>query len=219
MTGAQESVQEIASKNPPLVTRKEEIEGLVRQREEIRRNRMEILEEATRERVNVQHKINTYQKRADGQKKNYEDAEALATAHEERLKEAMADARVICSKEQADLSKGRSKKKLETMITALEKALRERERQVGGSSEEIHDRMQAAKRAYDENRTLINDLKQCLKVRHAAPWYWPIGRTDDLSTGHATGSRDPDGPMDRFQTPHRCPVPHAFRKASAHSRL
>jgi chromosome segregation ATPase len=166
MAGAQEQVQEIVGRNPPLVARKEEIAGLVQQRDMIRQQRQDVLEEAVADRVKTEHAINQYKGKVDKQKKKAEDAEGLATAHEERLKQAMNDAKLICPKDKADLSKGRSRAKLETMITSLEKALRERERQVGGSSEEIYGRMQAAKNAYDENKLLIDDLRRCVKVCH-----------------------------------------------------
>ena len=167
MNGAQEQVAEHTSKMPPLVARRDEISALVDQREQIRQNRQEVLETAVRERVQAEHNVTQYNIRINKQKKKAEDAEALATAHEEELKKAMQEAKQMCPKERADLSKQRSRKKLELAITSLEKALRDREREVGGSSEEIHAKMVAAKKAYDDNKILIDDLNHCVKVMPA----------------------------------------------------
>ena len=88
----------------------------------------EIMETCVTERLKADHAVGERKKQRDRQEKKYQAATAIVDQLTQRFTEAMEQASAICSKEEVDLSKPKSRKRYEQQITSLEKALRERER-------------------------------------------------------------------------------------------
>jgi chromosome segregation ATPase len=149
----------------PHVERKDDIKRMLIQRDAIRQSQMQVLEIHTATKTEKEFALEQWRKKSDKHKQELERVEAELTSWGDRMQVAMDRAAEICPREEVDTSKARSIKKLEHNINALEKALREKEARLGGSSEEVYKRYIRAKHNYDENVTGIRDLSSCAEVR------------------------------------------------------
>lgn len=147
----------------PFVQRKEEIKALLRQTEDIKRSRQDAMEGLVTVQVNKEHDLKAWKAKKDQHTAVAQRLEAEVAAWGERLQEAMDQADAMCKRTEIEL-KGRSVKRIEAGITSLEKALRERELEFGGSSEEIYKRFVKAKADYEEARQFVKDLRATAEV-------------------------------------------------------
>jgi chromosome segregation ATPase len=171
--GGNEQLAELIARMTPLAHRRTDFEALSNQRDQIRLARNEEITNAARQRVTATAAVTQYKQEITRLQAKVQAAEAAVDTAGEHLQTALDTATAICPRENVVLS-GRRRDKLETMINSLEKALQDRERRVGGSSEAIHNRLVDAKRVYDENKQTVDDLKAVLVVRLLAV-VWLVG--------------------------------------------
>ena len=168
---------DLTARVAPLTQRRADLEALRTQRDQIQIARDEATREAVKERVTANAGVAHYKAEITKLQGRVQAAEAAVDTAGEHLQTAIDTAAAICPRENVVLS-GRKEDKLEGMINSLEKALAERERRVGGSSEAIHTRLVHAKKVYEDNKTTIDDLKMVLRVRIVCPACRTDGKTD-----------------------------------------
>lgn len=117
--------------------------------------------------VSKEHEVDAWKKKKAQHMEKARELEATVTSWGERLQAAMDQAGEMCPRESIELH-NRSVKKLETTIASLEKALRQREARLGGSSEEVHKRYVRAKADYEDNQKTVKDLRECAGVSDLA---------------------------------------------------
>ena len=218
--GGTEQMVELTARLAPLMQSRADLEALGNQREQIRIQRDEVTTEAVKNRVVANATVDQYKKEIAKVQGRAQAAEAAVDTAGEQLQTAIDTAGAICPRDRVTMS-GRKREKLEGMITSLEKALQDRERRVGGSSEEVHKRLVQAKKVHDDNKATIDDLKHVLSVRAELFWtrtvlYADFGR---FRAGHARGAQTSKRQVDRLPPSHYRKDQDALRLQPEHSRM
>lgn len=156
-------MKELEQACKPFVQRKEEIRALLRQTEDIKRSRQDALEELVTVQVNKDHQLKAWKAKKEQHAEAAQRLEAEVNAWGERLQQAIDQANEMCPRDAIEL-KGRSAKKIESALVSLEKALRQKEAELGGSGEEIYKRFVKAKANYEQDRQVVKDLRDCAEV-------------------------------------------------------
>lgn len=159
-------VEELQASCKPYVERKEAIKALLLQRELIQKSQQEAIEALALTQARKEHEVKEWTKKRESHSAKLQDLTQHVEAWGARLQENMDKAGEMCPREEVKLS-GNSVKKLEGKIESLEKALRQQEQRLGGSSEEVYKRYVQAKKTYEDNRKYIDDLKDCCSVSAA----------------------------------------------------
>lgn len=157
-------VEELQQSCKPYVERKEQIKGLLVQRDLIRKSQQEVIEGLTLTQTRKRHEVSEWTKKKEAHSATLQQLGEQVEAWAERMQEAMDKASEMCPRDQVEFQ-GKGVKRLESNIASLERALRAQEERLGGSSEEVYKRFVQAKKTYDENHKIIQDLKDCCTVR------------------------------------------------------
>lgn len=170
---AEEQITVLQQETAPIVEEREAVAALLAQREEIRKSQKDVLENLITIRTTKEHEVAQLKVKEQQYQAKFEAENTKIDGIGRDLAEATAQAEQICNKDNVHLT-GKTVKKLEREISSLEKVLREQEKQMGGSSEEVHNRYIEAKKVYEDNDNAIRSIKACSTVRRCAPKY--IGR-------------------------------------------
>ena len=156
-------MEELQQSCKPYVERREAIKALLLQRELIKTSQQEAIEALVTQQVNKRHEVGEWTKKKDVHSANVQQLAQQVEAWGERMQAAINQADTMCKREEIKLT-GSSVKRLEANIASLERALRQQETRLGGTSEEVHKRYVQAKKAYEDSRKQIEDLKLCCTV-------------------------------------------------------
>lgn len=113
--------------------------------------------------INKEHEVKAWEAKKVQHSELAQRLDAEVAAHAERLQRAMDQANEMCPRNEIE-KQGKDVKKLENSIASLEKALRQQEQALGGSSEEIYKRYVKAKGDYEHDHQVVKDLKDCADV-------------------------------------------------------